>query len=125
MSAQRTEQHVLLHRYREHVADLGTIIERDVYVGFSGVRGGTVLGLAGYLTYLWAEFGSVSWEMGWSLRKLTLGTVGFGVLRLLVGAITGHMGSRDLGRVTHAWSIYGLGLVIFRLGGAESCRLYG
>jgi hypothetical protein len=158
MGAQRIDENMLLHCYREHVADLSVITENDVYVGFSGVMGGMVLSLTGWIAYLWAEFGNVSWEMLWSVRELAFGSVGLGVPLMLVGVIAGLMGVRNLGRVAHAGSIMclaglvvfgfayptqwnvvgatdysalgmtiyglGLGLVVFRLGGAVSCRLY-
>lgn len=158
MAAHGIDDNMLLHCYREHIADLDVVTENDVYAGFGGVMGGMMLSFAGWGAYLWAEFGGVSGQTLWQVRELAFGSVGLGVPLLLVGVIAGLMSVRDVGRVAIAgavlclvalglfgvayptqWNVMGttdysalgmtvyglgLGLVVFRLGGAVSCRLY-
>lgn len=114
MATQSKPSNMLLRCYRDYVADLGPVTERDVYAGFAGVMGGLVLSVVGWLTYLYVEYGGVSRDVVWTVRELAFGSAGVGVPLLLLGTIAGLMGVDDLGRSAVAGSILCLaGLALF------------
>lgn len=148
---------MILDCYQRYVADLDPVTPNDVYAGFGGTMGGLMLGVTGWMVYLWTEMGSVAWRTFWIAREIALGSAGVGVVLLVGGAIVGLMGLRDVGRSAvlgailclaglvvfgatypQQWNVvsgmdyspigvtlygFGLGMLIFRLGGAVGCRV--
>jgi hypothetical protein len=110
MAAQSTQNSVLIRRYLRAVPYLDAVTRRDLFVGFSGVTGGLMLGLVGWIAYLWTEFGGAERYTLWTLRELAFGSVGLGVSLVLAGTLVSLVGLRNVGRLA------GLGLLLCLFG---------
>lgn len=97
MSAQATEDSVLIHTYRRLVPDPTAVTPRDRAVGFGAAGGGALLSLAGCVAYAWTVFGGVERYVYWALRELAFGSVALGLVLVLAGVLTAVGGVQKAG----------------------------